>query len=160
MAGSEEFVLIPNSLYKRLLGGNENKEQLDKEEILNNPKIKAKSKIIPTIEREPDKPKQSKSYDPLANLTLLSGIALDRARRILAIIEESPRVSVSEDNILLDGNSVDIRASSFLQDLQNPKKRLPASYQGLVSVLHLPNHLVKNKYAKQEGTGGWIDLRI
>lgn len=172
----DEFVLIPNTLYKELTasaGGTLDNQSLVekslsenrnlKKEILDNPKILEKSKLISaladsqhhSIPQQSPTPSSSSSettaaastagiQQPAVNILgalALEGVKKQRSELILQKLLTNPRLGLSAshpNSILIDGIDSGVPVTDFLYKLQTRGTLTPV-YQDIFSILELTN---------------------
>jgi len=79
-------------------------------------------------------------------------IRKEKAQQIFDILIKNRRITIDPHTLsfIVDGsqfNTVD--AVTFLYDLQTYNKKIPKSYENLLTVSNIPQNLIVNKYAKQ-----------
>lgn len=153
-----KFVLIPYSLYLQYKS-NDTKTDI-KSEILFNPNIKEKSKLLVPFakERKVPVPEQHKvdANAILKNLPALDPKPFSKVQIILQKIIDHPRLNISEYNtVLIDGGDTGVKIDSFLYHMQSRNKTLAPNYFPILNLLQLSEHLVVNKYAK---TSSWLTV--
>ena len=159
MDATEEFVLIPHSLYLQLNTQKPYENSLDqlKEKILKKPSIREKSKIISVLERkEPIHQNQEIDTDQILGELPFKTSQLNKSQIILNSIKDHPRLDIVDQKIVFDNTETGIRISTFLANIQHPTKNLSSAYIAILRVLKLPSHLIANKDAKSTDSEGWI----
>lgn len=155
---SKEFILIPRE--------NCVKEQPKTSEVLYDPTIDEKAKLLTMLQREDyqTKPKEKPSEEikrnenqneiierrVLKSLSMMKPSQLERSRTILKKIYDASDISVDDEGFLKIGeNTTAIEATNLLYNLQQSQKRLhDPDYKTILEKLNLPSQLVANSDAK------------
>lgn len=87
-------------------------------------------------------------------LGILNDPTINEKSQIIPVLDRTEHPLVKHN---LDKQSV-TKASTFITNLQHPKKNLPASYYPILEILKLPNHLILNKNAKSTDIETWEDF--
>ncbi len=148
----QEFVLVPLQFYHDHLQQNRDW----KTQILENPKIQEKSKLVSAFSRAHDpiiapslshKDVKDKILNQLA--VSMPSAQIEKSRFILDEIEQNNRIEITEGGMIaVDTEETTIHATDFLHALQQSTKKLPSTYDSILKILPLPAHVVNNTYAK------------
>ena len=155
---SQEFILIPKENYVE--------EQRKSSEVLFNPTISEKAKQLTLLQRQkstvgkqdnstfskvPENQENSVEKRVLKSLSMLKPGRLEKTKPILTKSYGAPDVEVNEDGFLTVGDrATTIEATSFLYNLQQPKKRLhDPDYKRILERIDISPSLVANSDAKK-----------
>jgi len=146
----EEFILVPLNLWNQQIKRLDISKPADVSLPTKN--ISSNDNLVPEF-----------SFDDIKSLT--KGAFVDEKEKIVEIIRDNPRVSLSLDNtILLDNNETNVNIGKFLDILYHRNKNkkydpLPEDYYSILSVLNIPQSLIKNTNAFKTTTGSWNHFR-
>ena len=105
-------------------------------------------------EIEPVVKKQRKSDDftsIMIELEVMNKNQIKRSKIILELINQSETVTIESNDVLhVNKETLGIKASTFLYNLQQPTKKIDIEkYSKILFALNIPPHLVANTHAKQ-----------
>ena len=150
---AEEFVLIPKKDYL--------KDRPIAEQILQDPKVKEKALQLSMLQRwepteqlnveEETQPITTLKETTLRQLEILTVTEQRKSEYIFDEITASARLGIDNSgHLLIDNTSTGLAIGSFLYDLQKSSKKIDIPlYETLFELLHIPEHMVTNTYAKQ-----------
>lgn len=149
----EEFVLIPKNTYAR--------QRPLVEQVLENPDIRSKANQLHFLSRftKHEENSENEPFVPLVikqktmkELTSFSPSQLTKASLIYDRLVADTDYSVDNSGfIVFKNNPLSINTSTWLHNIQQPRKVLTADELQIVKHLKLPEHLVANTFAKRIG---------
>ena len=124
-----------------------NKEMIETEEEKTEP-MSENSEIEPVVK------KQIKSDDftsIMIELEIMNKNQIKRSKIILDLINQSETVTIESNDVLhVNKETLGIKASTFLYNLQQPTKKIDIEkYSKILFALNISPHLVANTHAKQ-----------
>ena len=174
---TEEFVLIPKQMYTR---EQPHVSQLLSNKNIHNPAKqisllqRKKSPSAPSLSQQDTEQQTDASVDDrstinksmaksfttdktstikkgaLNDIRILKGTKLERANKILDIIEESDSVSLdSSKRLLINGTNTEVLAATFLYNLQQTTGKLYFEQFSVLKHLDIGSHLTCNTNAKK-----------
>ena len=112
----------------------------------------------PTFEKQVQKRETTMEEHVMADLAALSASQQVKSKLILKKIFDHGQVNIDmSGGLIVDGKPIGLSAATFLWDLQQATKNLDKTTHELVlRKLHIPDHLVINKEAKDILKHGWV----